>query len=155
MVNLTGPDLNYSLHLPSVGREDSRRLVFTSKSFLTLGQGSGLVRILSLRWMTGFKMESLLLSSHWPQHCEMLEIRKPRSLCPRHNALCLKLINPAPPIHWKYCQLVWLQGFHILPFRVEEYNYICFSVNLSCKQRKRLLLLINELPRNDSTFGGI
>ena len=41
-------------------------LVFTSNSFLTLGQGSGPVHILSLRW-TGFKMESLLLSSHWLQ----------------------------------------------------------------------------------------
>ena len=26
-----------------------------------------LVHILSVRWMAGFKMESLLLSSHWPQ----------------------------------------------------------------------------------------
>ena len=60
------PDLNYNLRLSSVGREVSR-MVFTSNDFLTLGRGSGPVHILSLRWMTGFKMESLLLFSHWPQ----------------------------------------------------------------------------------------
>ena len=42
--------------------------VFTSNDLLTLGQGSGPEHIVSLRWMTGFKMESLLFSSHWPQH---------------------------------------------------------------------------------------
>ena len=49
------------------GAKSPGDLVFISNGFLTLGQGSGPVLILSLRWMTGFKMESLLLFSHWPQ----------------------------------------------------------------------------------------
>ena len=61
------PDLNYNLcHL--WGGKSPGDLVFTSNGFPTLGQGSGPVHIQSLRWITGVKMESLLLSSHWSQH---------------------------------------------------------------------------------------
>ena len=49
---------------------------FSLASFVTLGQGSGPVHVLSLRWMIGFKMESLLLSSHWPQHPNRFLLRK-------------------------------------------------------------------------------
>ena len=123
-------------------------------------QSSGPVHILSLRWMTGFKMESLVLSSHWPQQHEMLEKKKkPRSLCPRHNALCPKLINPAPPIienitSWygykasTFCHLGWK---NIIIFVLVW----TFHARWTWQQRKRPLLLINELPGNDSTFGGI
>ena len=74
MVNLTEaawPQLQ-SLVVICRGGKSPGDLVFTSNRFLTLGQVSGPVHILSLRWMTGFKMESLLLSSHWPQHSPLL-----------------------------------------------------------------------------------
>ena len=72
MVNLTGAAWPQLQSLSVICREGSLQgdLVFISNSFFLstfLGQGSGPVHIPSLRWMTGFKMESLLLFSHWLQ----------------------------------------------------------------------------------------
>ena len=69
MVNLTGAAWPQLQSLSVICREGSLQgdLVFISNSFFTLEQGSGPVHILSLRWTTGFKMESLLLFLHWLQ----------------------------------------------------------------------------------------